>query len=478
MGGERQSPQTITDLDSIYFNRSSADFLGACRTFPLIFNLAQKQLEKQVIEELKSGSAVVHEELYKAYSGNLQKAVGGVLNGDGYESKYFDLQRKMQANVDRFAAYKAYHATRRIQEQRTDENGTLRSDKAYGKRAKAVFDAFNRYQVAEYNTAIARSRTARQWTDFNADPAGNELYPNLKWLPSRSALRREAHEKFYGMVFPKNHPFWRENQPGNLWQCKCDWEQTDEPASSGEVPTGKSAKGLEGNPGETGEIFTEEATYFNVSSEQKKEIERFLAEINKPAPRMDKTIIRAAYPDITGKVVETENKIRMNKQFETAVVFDSNGNIVVDKRGAATSVRFSEKELSMMKDCVFTHNHPRGWSAKEGTIGRVGNSFSIEDITVAVANDVAEIRAVTPTYTFSMKRPGNGWGVGIAELRGDFDKADMDMRRKMNSLINKTTTRKEWDQAVDRAQSLHFHIIWKELSRKYGFEYVKTKSVR
>jgi hypothetical protein len=131
-----------------------------------------------------------------------------------------------------------------------------------------------------------------------------------------------------------------------------------------------------------------------------------------------------------------------------------------------------------MKDCVFTHNHPLGWGAKDGTLGRIGNSFSIEDISLAVGSDLSEIRAVTPTFTFSMKRPRNGWGISVTTLEKDFFRANVEMRNKMNAMIGKATTQKEEQRAVEFAMASHFHLIWKELAKKYGFEYKKTKSVQ
>ena len=206
---------------------------------------------------MEGNAGNIHPDVYKAYSDNLRKAVGGVFRSDDYGDRYFDLQAQLQSNVTRFAAYKAYHLTEQLKKQR--EKWT--DDDEYRKVAKAVLNTFNRYQAAEYNTATARARTAKQWTDFTSDPIANELYPNLKWLPSRSANPREEHIVFYGLVLPKTDPFWQENQPGNLWNCKCDWEETDDPAAN-ERPATVCAKGLEGNPAETGEIFTKECTYF------------------------------------------------------------------------------------------------------------------------------------------------------------------------------------------------------------------------
>ena len=211
---------------------------------------------------MEGKAGTIHSDVYQAYSDNLRKAVGGVFRSDDYGDKYFELQAQLQANVTRFAAYKAYHLTEQLKKQR--EKWT--DDDEYKKVAKAVLNTFNRYQAAEYNTATARARTAKQWNDFNADPIANELYPNLKWLPSRSANPREEHIVFYNRVWAKTDPFWSENQPGNLWNCKCDWEETDEGVTEGNPTGAHHAKGLEGNPAVTGEIFTQGCTYIHNST--------------------------------------------------------------------------------------------------------------------------------------------------------------------------------------------------------------------
>ena len=226
-------------------------------SFPYAYNLSKRDLYEKVIRDVMDGNAGnIHPEVYQAYSDNLRKAVGGVFSSDDYGDKYFDLQAQLQSNVSRFAAYKAYHLTEQLKKKR----GEWTNDDDFKKVAKAMMNTFNRYQAAEYNTATARARTAKQWTDFNSDPIANELYPNLKWLPSRSANPREEHIPFYGLVLPKTDPFWQHNQPGNLWNCKCDWEETDDPAAPTRPDT-ICAKGLEGNPAETGQVFTDECTY-------------------------------------------------------------------------------------------------------------------------------------------------------------------------------------------------------------------------
>ena len=202
----------------------------------------------------------MHPALFDAYSDNLRKAVSGVLRSPLAGDKYFDLQQKLELNVSRFAAAKAYQVTQAIDRLRADANGVLRPDDEFRALARATLNAFNRYQAAEYNTAVARTRTAKQWVDFNGDAHKNSLLPNIMWLPSRSAVRREEHEAFYHKVWAKTDPFWLQNQPGNLWNCKCDWIETDEPAT-GAPHDIKPAKGLAGNPGKTGKVFSDDAGY-------------------------------------------------------------------------------------------------------------------------------------------------------------------------------------------------------------------------
>ena len=228
---------------------------------PPVYALSLRQLYEQVIADVRNGKAPsIHPELYRAYSENLVSGVSGVFAPSSNSDKYLDMQIQFEANTARFAAYKAFHATQQLQRQLADADGVARSPEDFDRMARAVLNTFNRYQAAEYNTAVARARSAKQWTDFS-QPDNMFLFPNLRWIPSRSADPREQHIPFYNRVWAKNDPFWNSNQPGNLWNCKCDWEETDDPVTDGNPEGLKPARGLEGNPAKTGQIFTDECTY-------------------------------------------------------------------------------------------------------------------------------------------------------------------------------------------------------------------------
>ena len=170
------------------------------------------------------------------------------------------------------------------------------------------------------------------------------------------------------------------------------------------------------------------------------------------------------------KITNTENEIRLNKSFETGVLFDRNGNVVIDKRGAKYSVAFTDEECAKMKDCVFTHNHPRGWQEPEKSLGRIGNSFSPADMYLAIAHNVSEMRAVTPNYTFAMKRPEEGWGITISKFEKLVNRENNKLRAEFTARINNNTL------SPTMASVVHYHILWKRISEKMGWNYTKAKT--
>ena len=170
------------------------------------------------------------------------------------------------------------------------------------------------------------------------------------------------------------------------------------------------------------------------------------------------------------KITNTENEIRLNKSFETGVLFDRNGNVVIDKRGAKYSVAFTDEGCAKMKDCVFTHNHPRGWQEPEKSLGRIGNSFSPADMYLAIAHNVSEMRAVTPNYTFAMKRPEEGWGITISKFEKLVNRENNKLRVEFTARINNNTL------SPTMASVVHYHILWKRISEKMGWNYTKAKT--
>ncbi|MBO7202071.1 MAG: hypothetical protein J6V30_00840 [Paludibacteraceae bacterium] len=184
------------------------------------------------------------------------------------------------------------------------------AEDGYIDKGRKVLHAFNRYQAAEYNTTVSRCRTAKQFEEFSA-PDNMRLFPNLRWLPSRSATPREQHMLFYNRVWAKDDPFWAQNQPGNLWNCKCDWEETADPVTDGNPETPVRHNGLEGNPAQTRQIFSDNCAYVKNSGQNRRERDKVEEKCEVAAHKNIKKIakqhplLQQSYPcEIDGEIRE------------------------------------------------------------------------------------------------------------------------------------------------------------------------------
>ena len=168
-------------------------------------------------------------------------------------------------------------------------------------------------------------------------------------------------------------------------------------------------------------------------------------------------------------ILARENNIRNNRD-ESLHYFDASGTELARLQGKGTSVR-APKGFVDPQGAIITHNHPRA-------IGRVGimaigNSFSSTDIMTAVRTDAQEMRVVTPTYTFSMRRPSQGWGATAAQVKKEYSAADRKVKKLMNNYISK----QGWSaDAINRATVLHWHMVNRMVAKKFGWIYSKKNS--
>ncbi|MBN1340732.1 MAG: hypothetical protein JXA03_15490 [Bacteroidales bacterium] len=186
---------------------------------------------------------------------SVDKGFGSVEFG----SPDFDFVNELKYNNAVFSAFKVHREQNDIALRLLDKDGNLKSFSQFRKDAEFIDATYRRWLDTEYNTAILRARAAANFRKFVRD---SDLYPNLKWLESTSADKREGHVKFYGLVKPIGDPFWEKHYPGNLWNCKCGITNTDEKADKNTPQADyEPAPGLEKNPALTGALFTKNNAY-------------------------------------------------------------------------------------------------------------------------------------------------------------------------------------------------------------------------
>lgn len=192
-----------------------------------------------------------------------------------FGDEYPEMADQLRANVSRFSAYKANYVR-----QAFDDNARQFSGKDLDDANRATINQFRRWTDAELTTAGARARTAKQFTEFN-EPDRRELFPCLKWLPSRAVNPRQSHAMFWGGVWRKDDDFWKRHQPGTEWNCMCDLEECDdapqEPEKYSRENEPKVPKGFEqepygdkgqksNNPYHTGKVFNDNVGYIAKAS--------------------------------------------------------------------------------------------------------------------------------------------------------------------------------------------------------------------
>ena len=189
-----------------------------------------------------------------------------------YRSTSWEMQKNLRYNVGVFSAFKNHAQVDEMVSALRDEKGALRSYNDFKKTATGIEKDYNEnWLKAEYNAAVRSARTATDWVSATTN---QKLYPNIEYLPSRSAHRRVEHEQYYGIIRPVDDPFWNTHLPPVGWGCKCGWRTTR--STSTEVPENLPPvpKAFAHNPGKSQQVFSPDHPFMKDRKSQAKEIEK------------------------------------------------------------------------------------------------------------------------------------------------------------------------------------------------------------
>ena len=167
--------------------------------------------------------------------------------------------------------------------------------------------------------------------------------------------------------------------------------------------------------------------------------------------------------------IKAEEKKIYKDNVETAVLFDSRGNVLFrESSGASNYVKFSKEQLSRMKGATLTHNHPSS------------STFSPADVSIMTEQGLNVIRATGTSKTYQLKKL-NG-----AEVNHDFS-IDYEKAMSDNKKITDKDFRKyEKERKQGKISPLEYqdkinelNKKWNDLnsdwlkknSRKYGYKY-------
>ena len=198
----------------------------------------------------------------KAFPGNADK---DITLGIDPEYKFY---QALRYNNGVFSAFKVHRMQSDMVSKLRDEDGNLKPFEQWYKDVLPIADhQCRKWLNTEYNTAVLRAQQAADWRRFIEN---QDIFPNLKWLPSTSPTPGKDHLPFWNIVRPVNDEFWNQHRPGDRWNCKCDLRATTEPVT--ELPPNADEQqphpGLDNNPGKDAKLFSNTHPYIAKAGEE------------------------------------------------------------------------------------------------------------------------------------------------------------------------------------------------------------------
>ena len=164
-------------------------------------------------------------------------------------------------------------------------------------------------------------------------------------------------------------------------------------------------------------------------------------------------------------ILAEESTIRY-QTYETAVIVDDKGDVVIKKVGDTNSVTFTSDEKKLMEGHTLTHTHPSSCS------------FSSQDILMAQILNLREMRAVSGKYTYSIKPSGDKWpNIFFSALDYQYGQWTSDAYRSLDSELRSEFEEKLSNKimTIDDANKTHHHELNLRLARRFNLIYTREE---
>lgn len=238
-------------------------------------NLFSDDEVERIVYDIYNGTINLRNLDVHSYLKVARKLTDGVFEGFGKDidgllinTPDYKMLSDLRENVYIFSGAKNYQQTREISSLLTNE-GAVSSFGDFKKKATSIFYEYNRnYLTAEYNSAIAQSRSASQWMDIESDKS---VLPLLQYRTAGDGRVRPEHAQMDGYIKKVDDKFWDKYFPPNGWNCRCGTIQLD----AGEPTNTKGVKILnvpdifQFNPGKEKIVFSPKHPYFDVADRDK-----------------------------------------------------------------------------------------------------------------------------------------------------------------------------------------------------------------
>lgn len=173
--------------------------------------------------------------------------------------------RQLRTNNEVFSAFRTHRMQNDLAMQMIDAEGKLKPFEKWVEDTAEIREHYVQHWLStEYDTAVIRAHQAADWRQFEAE---EDVYPNVRWMPTTSPSPDIYHRQYWevGLTLPINHPFWEIHRPGDRWNCKCSLRQTDDLPTYeqvGDFEPLPPVPGLDNNPAKDGKLFSDSHPYY------------------------------------------------------------------------------------------------------------------------------------------------------------------------------------------------------------------------
>jgi SPP1 gp7 family putative phage head morphogenesis protein len=239
---------------------------------------------ERIIQGIVAGIITTDNLDYDTYRRIARKLSDGVFEGFGkglddlnFGTPDYTMLFDLRENVYIFSGAKVYQQTREIESVLKKLSGALtKGDQVqtfaqFKKDAKNILIKYNEdYLRAEYNSAIAQSRSASQWMQFEKDA---DILPMLTYHTVGDMRVRPTHAALDNISRSVHDKFWDSYLPPNGWNCRCSVIQSDD-AIKTSLQGFKQPKDVPDifmfNSGKERIVFSPKHPYFDIAPKDRK----------------------------------------------------------------------------------------------------------------------------------------------------------------------------------------------------------------
>lgn len=204
----------------------------------------------------------------------VQQGYGKSLSAIDYDTPDAKMLQSLAGNVFHFSAAKNRAEIVAMSSALRDENGKVRGFAEFRREASQIVGEFQgNWLRAEYDLAINAATMAARWTDHSGD--ANAI---LRYRTAGDGRVRPEHKLLDGICKPVSDHFWDTYYPPNGWNCRCDAEKTTLRETGDDAIPHRAIDGVppmfRSNFAKEGMVFPKDHPYFKAGQPTEKELRK------------------------------------------------------------------------------------------------------------------------------------------------------------------------------------------------------------